>query len=145
MKISSKTLYGIRFLLVLADDMSGSYKQLNEIAKSESISEKFLESIAGQLKSGGIVDVKRGSKGGYRLSRSPEKIFINDLFNILDGEKLFSDRHDDNNLQETINKVAVLNFLSEFEKNINDFLSLKTLYDIILLKAKININHYYQI
>lgn len=145
MKISSKTIYGLRFLLSLADEMNDDYKQLNDIAALESISEKFLESIAGQLKLAGIVSVKRGSKGGYRLSKSPKEILISDIFKVLEGEKLLSENQEEDFHHETINKQVTIKFIYDFEKYLNNFLSLKSLNDIILLRGNININHSYQI
>jgi Rrf2 family protein len=59
---------------------------LKQIARSEDISEKYLSQIIIPLKNAGLVNAFRGAKGGYVLSRSPEKISMYDIVSVLDGD-----------------------------------------------------------
>jgi Rrf2 family protein len=55
------------------------------IAEHEHIPPKFLETILVQLRDGGIVESRRGSQGGHRLSRDPATISVADIMRLIDG------------------------------------------------------------
>ena len=73
MLVSTKGRYALRVMLELALSKDGEYKRLDSIAKSQNISEKYLESIVSILVKANIVEGMRGRGGGYRLTRKPEK------------------------------------------------------------------------
>lgn len=85
MRYSTRTRYGLRFLINLATRKPGTYVQLAEIAKEESISMKYLEQIVRVLRPAGIVQSLRGARGGYALASPPTKITMDVLFQILEG------------------------------------------------------------
>ncbi len=85
MKLTTKTRYGVRLLFQLALNYSMGTMQLNEIAKRENISEKYLEQIAGFLKSAGFITAQRGASGGYQLVRDPSLINMADVVGSLEG------------------------------------------------------------
>jgi Rrf2 family protein len=58
---------------------------LSEIARRQSISEKYLEHIFSALHKSGIVKAQRGRRGGYLLSRTPDQITLNDILSVLEG------------------------------------------------------------
>lgn len=64
---------------------SGTPVFLSEIARRQGVSEKYLEHIFSALHKGGIVKAQRGRRGGYLLTRSPDKITLNDIITILEG------------------------------------------------------------
>ncbi|WP_138315887.1 RrF2 family transcriptional regulator [Rhodoluna limnophila] len=88
MQVSAKVDYGMRALLFLAEsyaaDPTGLVKG-DAIAKSQSIPIKFLEGILTELRHAGFIISQRGAVGGYRLSRSPEKISLAEVIRVLDG------------------------------------------------------------
>ncbi|VAV82747.1 Predicted transcriptional regulator of sulfate transport, Rrf2 family [hydrothermal vent metagenome] len=59
--------------------------QIATIAKSESISQKYLESILLTLRKSGFLGSKRGKGGGYYLLKSPEDIKMSGVMRILEG------------------------------------------------------------
>lgn len=85
MNISTRTRYGFRLMIYLGRHDNGTNIQLSEIATQEGISMKYLEKIVQILKRAGLVRVTRGAKGGYRLSRSSEKINAKEIFSSLEG------------------------------------------------------------
>lgn len=85
MKISTKSRYGIRALYDLALYQSEGPVQLHDIAKRQSLSEKYLEQLMARLKANGIVKSIRGPRGGYLLMKSPESIRIIEIFEVLEG------------------------------------------------------------
>lgn len=60
--------------------------QINDIAKKQDISVKYLEQLIIPLKKANYIKSIRGSKGGYILSRPPEEITIGEIVAVLEGE-----------------------------------------------------------
>ncbi|MBP1747762.1 MAG: RRF2-family transcriptional regulator [Deltaproteobacteria bacterium] len=58
---------------------------LSDIAKRQSVSEKYLEHIFSALHKGGLVKAQRGRKGGYLLDGAADQITILDIITILEG------------------------------------------------------------
>ena len=85
MKLSTRTRYGIRSVIELAQHDGKRPLQLKVIAERQDISVKYLEQLMGLLRSAGFVRSVRGSKGGYVLAKPPEQITLNDLFRCLEG------------------------------------------------------------
>ncbi len=85
-KISTRFRYGLRALLALAKAYPDQLVSVNQIARTQQISPKYLEQIMAQLKSGNIVKSHPGINGGYRLLHPPSKINLLDVANILEGE-----------------------------------------------------------
>ena len=79
MLISTRGRYALRVMIDLAEQQSGSYIPLKEIAQRQEISEKYLESIIKTLVHTGDVEGLRGKGGGYRLTRAPEDYAVGDL------------------------------------------------------------------
>jgi Rrf2 family protein len=85
MKLSTRTRYGIRAILELAENQAKSPLQIKTIAEHQDISVKYLEQLMAMLKSAGFVRSIRGSKGGYILAMPPKQIKLSDVFNCLEG------------------------------------------------------------
>ena len=85
MKVSHRGLYALRALLHLAENYGEGWSKIHEIAQTEEIPEKFLESILVTLKNARIVASRRGREGGYRLRRPPDEVVIGDVVRLLDG------------------------------------------------------------
>jgi Rrf2 family protein len=83
--LSKKTKYGIKALTFLARQEDNSPVQISEIAKSESISLKFLESILLVLRHSGFLGAKKGKGGGYYLIKEPKDINMAQVYRILEG------------------------------------------------------------
>ncbi len=85
MLISTKGRYALRVLTDMAEQQTGGYVPLKEIAERQEISEKYLESIVKTLVKGGVVTGLRGKGGGYRLSRSPEQLTVGHILRLTEG------------------------------------------------------------
>jgi len=86
MKISKRSQYALRAMVHLAS-ISNRNKpcSVKEISQKENISFDYLEKIIAQLEKKGLVKAKRGVRGGYFLSRSPDKISAGEIIKILEG------------------------------------------------------------
>lgn len=130
MKISSKTSYGMRFMLGLALNYEKGYVSLKDIAQQEEISEKFLETIVAAIKPLGIIDVKRGSRGGYKLSKPPHHIGLKDLFDVLEGAIVSFDSSD-NKTNETYNYQVISDYWAGIRDAVIQYLESKTLDNLL--------------
>jgi Rrf2 family protein len=100
MRLSTKTRYGVRAMFDIAyhgQDQPGVAAQAKDIAKRESIPLRYLEQIFQDLKRAGLVESKRGPRGGYYLKRDPGEITLGDIVRALQGpiEEMFIVEDDD--------------------------------------------------
>ncbi|MBR2047539.1 MAG: Rrf2 family transcriptional regulator [Oscillospiraceae bacterium] len=86
MIVSSKGRYALRVMTALARQEQGGYIPLKDIAESEGISRKYLESIMGLLSKGGLVDASHGKNGGYRLNRPAEAYTVGSILRLTEGD-----------------------------------------------------------
>ncbi len=85
MKISTKGRYALHMLIDLAEHPNTGYISLNEIAKRQGISKKYLEQIIPILNHSDILRTGRGAQGGYMLARDPSKITVLDILLLTEG------------------------------------------------------------
>jgi Rrf2 family protein len=85
LRLSKRTEYGLRAVVQLGRLWPAQFIQSRDLAKSEDLPNKFLESILLALRRGGFLESKVGSGGGYRLSRAPRDISVGDLVRRLEG------------------------------------------------------------
>ena len=85
MIVSTKGRYALRVMVGLALRPAGEYVPLKEIAESEGISQKYLESIMTLLSKGNLVDAVHGKGGGYRLNRSPAGYTVGSILKLTEG------------------------------------------------------------
>lgn len=83
MKLSTRSRYGLRVMVNLA--ARGHFCSVREIAREEQVSYVYLEKILTRLKKAGLVRVQRGSRGGYALKRSADKITAGEIVTVLEG------------------------------------------------------------
>ncbi len=83
--LSKKTKYGLKALTYIARKDCTNPVLISEIAKSENISQKFLESILLSLKKTGFLGSKKGKGGGYYLIKKPEDISMASVIRVLEG------------------------------------------------------------
>ena len=84
MKLSTRSRYGTRMLLDLAQHYNQGPVQLGEIAKRQNISLKYLEQIIIPLKKAHYVESVRGPKGGHMLAKPPELITVGEIVALLE-------------------------------------------------------------
>ena len=85
MIVSTKGRYALRVMVCFAMKGQGEFIPLKEIAESEGISQKYLESIMTTLSKAGFVDAVHGKGGGYRLNRKPEEYTVGSILKLTEG------------------------------------------------------------
>ena len=86
MKLTTKTRYGTRLLLDLAQHQDKGAVQMSEISIRQNISVKYLEQIIRPLKQAKFVTSIRGPKGGHMLGKRPEEITLGDITRLFEGQ-----------------------------------------------------------
>jgi Rrf2 family transcriptional regulator, cysteine metabolism repressor len=90
MMFSTKAEYGVRVMVELArrageDRAGGDPISLAEIAEHDGLPLAYLEHLVARLRKAGLVDSRRGSRGGYMLARSPVEITMAEVVEALEG------------------------------------------------------------
>ncbi|MFZ5448903.1 MAG: RrF2 family transcriptional regulator [Thermodesulfobacteriota bacterium] len=84
MKLSTRSRYGTRLMLDMAQHYNQGPIQLGDIAKRQEISVKYLEQIIIPLKKAHFIETVRGPKGGHLLARPPEEITVAEIVALLE-------------------------------------------------------------
>ena len=137
MQLSNKIVYGLQFLLKLCESQENQYTQVKDVAQKESISGKYLEHVVAQLKSSGLIEVKRGARGGYRLLKKANEITLLEIYNALEKIDIKPTETKESNVNESLIRKTIFEFLTEFEEIIIEYLKNKTLADLNLQKSKL--------
>lgn len=83
--ISTKGRYAIRFMIDLAENNNGSPVPLDDVAKRQEISKKYLEIVVKLLVKGKLVKGTSGKGGGYRLLRPVEEYTVWEILEVTEG------------------------------------------------------------
>jgi len=83
--ITQKCQYALRSVFELARCSGHGPVKISDIAKAQAIPAQFLETILNQLKQAGIVESRRGVRGGYVLTVSPARLTAGDIIRQIDG------------------------------------------------------------
>ncbi len=91
MMFSTKAEYGVRVMVELArragesPGAAESVVPLAEIAEHDGMPLAYLEHLVARLRKAGLLDSRRGSRGGYMLARAPEQITMAEVVEALEG------------------------------------------------------------
>src|SRR5271165_6260196 len=85
MMFSTKAEYGVRVMVELARRAGDDPIPLTEIAAHDGLPLAYLEHLVARLRKAGLVDSRRGSRGGYMLARSPMEITMAEVVEALEG------------------------------------------------------------
>ena len=91
MMFSTKAEYGVRVMVELArragnaPDGAESVVPLAEIAEHDGLPLAYLEHLVARLRKAGLIDSRRGSRGGYMLARGAEQITMAEVVEALEG------------------------------------------------------------
>ena len=132
MKISTKGRYALRFLLDLAEHQQAGYISLNEIAKRQDISKKYLEQIIPIFNKTDVLRANRGSQGGYMLAKSPDKYTVGDILRCTEGSLAPVDCAAQDPVEcERSAECVMLPVWQGLSRVINEYLDSITLQDIL--------------
>lgn len=85
MKLSTRTRYGTRAMLELALNYESGMTSSGEISARQEVSRKYLEHLLAALSSAGLVRSVRGAQGGHELTRPPDEIKLQEIYDVFEG------------------------------------------------------------
>ena len=77
MRLSARVDYALRAASELA--AADAPRTVEQLSAAQHIPNKYLESILGELRRGGLLRSQRGPEGGYHLSRPEGEIALTDV------------------------------------------------------------------
>lgn len=84
LRLSNRGRYAVRAIFELAQS-EGAPVQVKDIAARQKIPLRFLEQIFQSLKRAGLVDSKRGPRGGFTLARRADEVRLGDVLRAVEG------------------------------------------------------------
>lgn len=136
MKVSTKSRYGLRAIIVLAEYYNIKSLTIKEISKKENISLKYLESIFTVLRNAGFITGTRGASGGYSLAIDPGKINLFELLTALEGNLTPVECIINPQLCKKHSICATIELWKEIYNKTADLLKNKTLADLLSVKME---------
>ncbi len=85
MGVTQKCQYALRAVFELAKRRGNGLATVADIAKAQAVPPRFLELILRQLRQGGFIESRRGSRGGYTLAVAPETLSVGEIIRFIDG------------------------------------------------------------
>ncbi len=136
MRLSTRSRYGLRAAVDLAENYEGAPVSMAAIAKRHGISRKYLHAILSVLKSSGVVRSLRGVTGGYVLTRDPSRIRVIDILEALEGPLALADCVQDSAVCQRAGGCVTREVWRELSRAIEMVLSGTTLGDLVLRNQK---------
>jgi len=84
-RVSAKGEYAIKASLDLALHEREGLQPIQDIAARQGIPQRYLEQVLLQLKRAGLLQSRRGSAGGYRLSRPTDQVTVGAVLRAVEG------------------------------------------------------------
>ena len=134
--ISTKGRYAIRVMIDLAENDTGSYIPLKDIAARQEISKKYLEIIVRDMVAGGLITGISGKGGGYKLCRKPEEYSIGEIIELMEGSFATVSCLADGSLPcSRASTCRTLPLWAEYDRMTHEFFYGKHLSDLVIKKA----------
>ncbi len=133
--ISTRSRYGLRFLIDLSQHRADGPIDLGSIAERQAIPETYLAKLVVPLRNAGIIRSARGAKGGYELARSPGEIKVQEVVEVLEGRSSLLECTDHPELCARSADCPTLPIWTGLEKVIHDYLEGVTVGDAAASRA----------
>jgi len=130
--ISTRGRYALRVMIDLAQNNTGTYIPLKDIAQRQDISKKYLEIIVRDLVAGGMITGASGKGGGYMLAKQPDKYMVGEILELMEGTlSSVACLADKNYKCDRRRKCKTLPMWKEFDHMVHDFFYSKKLSDLL--------------
>lgn len=131
MKLSTRSRYGTRMFLNLAENYNEGPVQIGQIAKQLEVSVKYLEQLIIPLKKADLIKSVRGPKGGHKLAKPPDEVTVGDIVRILEGGIDLSDCISDPEICQNTGSCVTRSLWQEATDAMYDKLDSTTFADMI--------------
>jgi Rrf2 family iron-sulfur cluster assembly transcriptional regulator len=131
MQLTRGVEYGIEGIVYLARHRGGRPAFVREISRATSIPETFLAKIFQKLASKGLVQSRRGFRGGFRLARPAGRITLREVVEALEGPIEFHRCFDHLRARGRRGRCQVRGVFRQVQRKVSDILEQTTLADIL--------------
>jgi Rrf2 family protein len=134
MPISKRCEHGLKAAVQLALRYEEGYVQARELAKSEDLPAKFIEAVLLQMRLAGLLTSKVGAGGGYRLTKAPGDVAVQELLDVFCSEALLPENEPQDCDQEdssTPGARAVNNVIATLCQSMRAAMADMTLQDLL--------------
>lgn len=83
--LTRKCQYALRALYFLAREYGSGPISISQISAHANAPSNFLETILSELKNAGIVESRRGRRGGCYLLIPPDRVSVGSIVRVIDG------------------------------------------------------------
>ena len=138
MKLTSKGRYAVMAMADLAKKHDPRPVSLNEISLRQGISILYLEQLFLKLKQNRLVHSRRGSHGGYVLSKTPDQIKLSNIISAVNEEvkTLKCNKNSKKGCNGKSVKCITHSLWDELGEHINLFFEQKSLEDVLNIEKK---------
>jgi Rrf2 family protein len=132
-KLSKKVEYGLIAIKHIANSGIINLCSAKEISQRNKIPYDLLSKILQRLKKEKILISVKGIKGGYRLSRVPDKITLASIFNAIEGSNYILDcgMHEDPESCTMFNTCIISDPLQKVQRSIINYFNTTKLSEIV--------------
>ena len=85
MKLTTKSEYSILALIYMARNEKDGFMKIDQICSKCGIPKKYLELLFMIVRQNGYIKTKRGTSGGYKLTKPSSQISIAEIIRLMDG------------------------------------------------------------
>ena len=138
MKLTSKGRYAVMAMADLAKNHDPRPVSLKEISLRQGISILYLEQLFLKLKQNRLVHSRRGSHGGYVLSKTPDQIKLSNIISAVNEEvkTLKCNKNSKKGCNGKLVKCITHSLWEELGEHINLFFEHKSLEDVLNIEKK---------
>ena len=138
MKLTSRGRYAVMAMADLAKNHDPRPVSLTEISLRQGISILYLEQLFLKLKQNRLVHSRRGSHGGYVLSKTPDQIKLSNIISAVNEEvkTLKCNKNSKKGCNGKLVKCITHSLWDELGEHINLFFEQKSLEDVLNIEKK---------
>ena len=119
-------------MLDLAENDTGNYIPLKDIAARQDVSKKYLEIIVKDMVAGGLITGASGKGGGYKLCRRPEDYSVGEILDLMEGSlSLVACLASGTNECPRKSECRTLPMWTEYDNMVHEFFYSKRLSDLM--------------
>lgn len=85
-QLTSRGSYSVLAMFYIAEQAKEGFIPIDKIARDTDIPKPYLSKILQDLCRGGILLSRRGTGGGFTLSRPPDQISLKDIIEVIEGK-----------------------------------------------------------
>ena len=118
---TTKGRYALRLMIDLAANKDLGLVPLKDVAERQDVSKKYLEIIAKELVTNGLIASASGKHGGYKLLRDPSEYSVGEIIELMEGSfapvTCLEENADKCDRSEKCKTLSMWNEFYELEKN----------------------------